>query len=130
MKKKIRSWFKCNNSGPSTDKYLNKGPKTKEAESKIGNKYDHIDLDLLLLEEFGMKINKEVLPYIDHVIQIDGQNRHLEVYNHCIFYKVNDLPDSTPIPNDIFILADIVREKYNMKPHYNIFDNAKIDGGI
>lgn len=109
---------------------FNKGPKTKEAESKISNKYDHIDLDLLLLEEFGMEITYPSEYFKTNKVIVTGEGRQLTVYSGCIVYLNTLIDKNIPITNDIFILADIIREKYNIETKYNIFTDAKIDGGI
>ena len=114
MKMKIRSWFKNHN-----------------VESDPEKKYDNIDLNLLLLEEFGMKITYPIdrIFNVGEVI-LTGEGRQLIVYPNCIYYANTEVDNNIPVTNDIFILADIIREKYDIKPTYNIFTDAKIDGGI
>ena len=64
------------------------------------------------------------------VVIIAGEDRTLVIHDNCIHYANKNVDNNIPITNDIFILADIVREKYKIKPRYNIFTDAKIDGGI
>lgn len=119
MKKKIRSWFK-------NYKNIDDSKSVKEDESV--KKYDNIDLNLLLAEEFGMEIDC----HGSSSVIIKGQGRILDIYENCICYYAdnNHHTNNIPITNDIFILADIVREKYGMKSRFNIFTDAKIDGGV